>query len=199
MTEIARLRDFVRRMTRLVDSAGADEARILEEGRALIGELVRHDDWLPEAFAEPDPATYRQYLLHCDPLERLSVVSFVWGPGQATPIHDHTVWGLIGVLRGEETAQRFIPEDGRLVAGEETRLRAGEVDAVSPGIGDVHRVFNRSDRVAVSIHAYGANIGAVRRHLFDPETGEARDFVSGYSSAVAPNLWDRAAEMQGGT
>ncbi len=32
--------------------------------------------------------------------ERFCVVSFVWGPDQATPIHNHTVWGLVGVLRG---------------------------------------------------------------------------------------------------
>ena len=59
------------------------------------------DAWLPEAYAEAGPR-YRQYLLHCDPLERFCVVSFVWGPGQKTPIHNHTVWGLVGMLRGEE-------------------------------------------------------------------------------------------------
>ncbi len=64
--------------------------------------MIRHDDWLPAAYAAPDPARYRQYLLHCDSAERFSIVSFVWGPGQLTPIHDHTVWGLVGVLRGAE-------------------------------------------------------------------------------------------------
>ena len=64
---------------------------------------MSHDDWLPEEFAAPSPESYRQYLLHCDPLERFSVVSFVWMPGHRTPIHDHTVWGLVGVMRGEET------------------------------------------------------------------------------------------------
>ena len=41
--------------------------------------------------AQPHPQYYQQHLLHCDPLERFSVVSFVWGPGQKTPVHDHTV------------------------------------------------------------------------------------------------------------
>jgi predicted metal-dependent enzyme (double-stranded beta helix superfamily) len=31
----------------------------------------------------------------------------VWGPGQTTPIHDHRVWGLIGMLRGSEYSQGF--------------------------------------------------------------------------------------------
>ena len=59
------------------------------------------------AFAEADAGRYRQYLLHCDPLERFSVVSFVWGPGQQTPVHDHTVWGMVGVLRGAEICEEF--------------------------------------------------------------------------------------------
>ncbi|MFX7506820.1 cysteine dioxygenase, partial [Acinetobacter baumannii] len=90
-----------------------------------------------------------------------------WGPGQRTPIHDHTVWGLIGMLRGSEYAQPFeIDADGTpQPQGEATRLEPGDVEAVSPTVGDIHRVHNAyDDRVSISIHVYGANIGAVRRH-----------------------------------
>lgn len=113
-------------------------------------------------------------------------MSFVWGPGQHTPVHDHTVWGLVGMLRGAERCQRYRRAgDGRLVPhGGEEILHPGEVDAVSPTIGDVH--------------VYGGNIGAVRRHVFDPQAGEAKDFVSGYSSEVVPNLWDRSAVVRAG-
>ena len=87
----------------------------------------------------------------------------MWGPGQATPVHDHTVWGLIGVLRGAEIAQahRIAHDDGTLHKdGRRKRLEAGAVDAVSPGIGDIHRVSNAfDDRASISIHVYGANIG----------------------------------------
>jgi predicted metal-dependent enzyme (double-stranded beta helix superfamily) len=48
----------------------------------------------------------------------------------------------------------------------------------------VHRVSNAyDDRVSVSIHAYGANIGSVRRHVYDLETGAVKEFVSGYANA----------------
>ena len=40
-----------------------------------------------------------------------------------------------------------------------------------------------------------ANIGAVRRHRLD-DAGAMLDFVSGYDSAVLPNLWDRSAEVR---
>jgi predicted metal-dependent enzyme (double-stranded beta helix superfamily) len=94
MPNLARLRAFVEDFTRLVD-AGTDEQGIFAAGKPLLADLVTHDDWLPPAFAQPDPERYRQYLLYCDPLERFSVVSFVWGPGQSTPVHDHTVWGVV--------------------------------------------------------------------------------------------------------
>ena len=41
---------------------------------------------------------------------------------------------------------------------------------------------------------YGANIGAVKRHVFDAATGAAKTFVSGYSRATLPNFWDRSGE-----
>jgi len=39
--------------------------------------------------------------------------------------------------------------------------------------------------------ANGANIGAVRRHVFDMD-GNSKDFISGYSNLAVPNLWDRS-------
>ena len=191
MKNIARFRSFIRDMTRLVERHGADEARMLDEGERLLRQLVAHDDWLPEEFAAPSPEGYRQYLLHCDPLERFSVVSFVWMPGQKTPIHDHTVWGLVGVMRGEELCEEYSPQAKPLARHP---VQPGDVDRVSPRIGDVHVVSNAGAQTAVSIHVYGANIGAVRRHVFDPQSGAAREFVSGYSNATIPNLWDRSRE-----
>ncbi len=189
---VAPLRDFVVAMTRLLERE-TSEARILEAGRPLLAALVRDGSWLPDEFTQPHPEHYQQYLLHADPLERFSVVSFVWGPGQRTPVHDHTVWGLIGMLRGAEIGTRWGSVDGKFGAlGAPARLEPGDVDAVSPTIGDVHQVANAyDDRTSISIHVYGANIGAVARHVFDT-AGAARDFVSGYSSTRVPNLWDRS-------
>jgi predicted metal-dependent enzyme (double-stranded beta helix superfamily) len=189
-----RFRRFLCDLTELCE-AGADEPEILDRGGASLRDLVAADDWLPAEFAAPDAASYRQYLLYCDPLERFSVVSFVWGPGQHTPVHDHTVWGLIGMLRGAEISRNYACDGaGRLMPAGEERLVPGTVTAVSPRIGDIHRVENAlTDRPSISIHAYGANIGAVARHVFLPGSGETRPFVSGYANRMLPNLWDRSA------
>ncbi|WP_310735030.1 cysteine dioxygenase family protein [Azohydromonas aeria] len=189
------LRAFVAALTREFEHE-ADEASRLAAVRPYLARLVARDDWLPDEMAQPHPQHYRQYLLHADPLERFSVVSFVWGPGQRTPVHDHTVWGLIGMLRGEEIAQDFAPDAaGRLVPhGAPKRLRPGDVAAVSPTLGDVHQVSNAfGDRTSISIHVYGANIGAVRRHAWT-EDGQVKPFVSGYSNPWVVNLWDRSKE-----
>jgi len=195
-----RLRDFVKDFTRLIDRADDDEAIIRGEGSALLKALVSEDDWLPASCAKPASDGYRQYLLWCDPFERFSVVSFVWGPGQTTPVHDHTVWGLIGMLRGGERGETFARgADGSLTMTAKERLNPGDVAAVSPTIGDIHRVSNaQADEVSISIHVYGANIGAVARHVFDETTGEQKDFVSGYSNSAVPNLFDRSEAVRSG-
>jgi predicted metal-dependent enzyme (double-stranded beta helix superfamily) len=195
VSDIARLRNFIQLFTRLIDESVNDEERILNKGKAFLSELINHDDWLPEQFAAPDPERYQQYLLYCDPMERFSVVSFVWGPGQKTPVHDHTVWGMVGVMRGSELCEEFDTDadSGHLVAGGSHQITPGEIDLVSPRIGDIHRVSNAlPDRPSVSIHVYGANIGAVSRHVYELPSGNKSKFVSGYSSTVVPNLWDRS-------
>jgi len=199
MNNPERFRHFVAEFTRLIEQCGGDEKTMLDDGAKLLGELIGHDDWLPESCAQPHPQYYQQYLLYCDPLERFSVVSFVWGPGQKTPVHDHMVWGMVGMMRGAELCRRFTPAGAGkpMSASESERLLPGAVDRVSPTFGDIHEVANaHDDRVSISIHVYGANIGAVKRHVFDPATGTEKPFVSGYSSTQMPNFWDRSAEVR---
>ena len=180
----AALKQFVSDVDTLLETE-SDESSLLPAVGESMRRLVAKDDWLDPAYARPHPRYYQQYLLYLDADGRFSVVSFVWGPGQRTPIHDHTVWGVIGMLRGAEMTRKYeIAPDGRPeAAGDEVELAPGAVEFVSPSIGDVHEVRNAlDDQVSISIHAYGANIGAVRRHVFPAAGGAPREFVSGYSS-----------------
>lgn len=187
----APLREFVVALSHLLDKH-PDEPEILEQGGALLARLVSRDNWLPAEYAQPSDRHYQQYLLHADSEERFSVVSFVWGPGQQTPIHDHTVWGLIGMLRGGEYSQPYrldihgVPVEN----GPAIELAPGQVEVVSPTVGDIHRVSNtHADKVSISIHVYGANIGAVHRSVY-ADNGTRKPFISGYSNAHLPNIWD---------
>lgn len=178
------LRTFVHGATQILLTEASEELFLPRVGE-LMRALVSHDNWLDPACAQNHPSFYQQYLLYADPSDRLSVVSFVWGPGQSTPIHDHTVWGVIGMLRGSEYAQQYeVGVGGRPnPVGHELRLMPGDVEYVSPHLGDVHQVRNAySDRVSISIHAYGGNIGKIKRHVFAADTGNVKEFISGYAT-----------------
>ncbi|MGI4839236.1 MAG: cysteine dioxygenase [Janthinobacterium lividum] len=191
-----RLRTFIGALAELIDRNPSQE-QLLQQGGELLGRLVSVDDWLPNAFAVPDPQRYQQFLLHADSRQRFSVVSFVWGPGQTTPIHDHRVWGLIGMLRGGEYSQGYArAADGRLhVEGPAVHLQPGDVEHLAPDSNDIHQVTNAfADQVSVSIHVYGANIGAVRRAVYQPD-GSEKLFISGYTNTVLPNIWDLSKDL----
>ncbi|HWL29599.1 MAG TPA: cysteine dioxygenase [Burkholderiaceae bacterium] len=165
----------------------SDEGGVLTKVKSAMAALVARDDWLPDEFAQPHPVHYQQYLLYLDPQDRYSVVSFVWGPGQFTPIHDHTIWGVIGMLRGSERSEGFrLVEGGIESTGAPDLLMPSDVAAVSPRIGDIHRVSNAlNDRTSISIHAYGGNIGSRVRHVFDEKTGAPKLFRSGYANRTS--------------
>ena len=156
----------------------------MADAAAALQNLIAEDDWLPAPYRVPRGDRYCQYLLArtCDP--EMSVVSFVWGPGQSTPIHNHGVWGLVGVLQGVECEQRYsLVGDTLKKFGEEKLLEAGSVSRIVPD-KDIHRVRNGlSDGVSISIHVYGADIGTLERTAYD-EQGTQRLFVSGYEEVI---------------
>ncbi|MDO9435714.1 cysteine dioxygenase [Hydrogenophaga sp.] len=171
---------FVRDMSALVHKARGDERLILTHGRERLAELVAKDDWLPAEFAQANDGHFMQYVLHADHSLPLTILSAVWGPGQSATPHNHTVWGLIGQLRGAEMSRDFDPpqEGQALKLRSESVLRSGQTAVVSPSVGDVHEVRNVADGVSVSIHVYGADLPAIehRRRRFDAATGVARPF-----------------------
>jgi 3-mercaptopropionate dioxygenase len=64
------------------------------------------------------------------------VVSFVSSPGQSTPLLDHTVQGLIGMLRGVEISSNYRGFTGALFLDTVHRHEPGVVGAVSSRVGD---------------------------------------------------------------
>src|SRR5260370_1086014 len=74
----------------------------------LIRCLMTEPDWLKAEFRRPIRSkAYAQYLLYRPADLAFSVVSFVWNPGQGSPIHDHCTRGVIGQYSGDEERSRF--------------------------------------------------------------------------------------------
>lgn len=182
ISHLAPFVEFIGSASSLIDSYADREYELLPPLGAALGRLISSDTWLPAEFAIPDERHYRQYLLYADRMGRFSVVNFVWGPGQRTPVHNHCVWGMVGVLRGAEISTPYERSaNGALNAGKPEFLTPGRVVSVSPRTGDIHSVANGyADRVSMSVHIYGGDIGSMRRSVFDVATGDEKHFVSGY-------------------
>ena len=125
----------------------------------LRGNLPPVTDLLTAAEREGDLAGYQCHVLHVEPDGSFSVTAMVWRPAQVTPIHDHVTWCVFGVLQGVEYEELFmLAADGsHLVDVGRSEGRPGEVSGLAPP-GDIHRVRNIVDGVAVSLHVYGADI-----------------------------------------
>ena len=183
------LSGFVSELDRLLATKQPD---YLYRAAAALKRLVAEPNWLPAPYRHGQATQYQQYLLYRDPLSRFSIVSFVWGPGQRSPIHDHQVWGLVGVLEGAEYSQSYAAPaesaDPVTERGGEKRLEPGDVEILSPALGDIHRVRNAyDDRESVSIHVYGGDIGTVSRWTYAADLPAAmrKPFLSGYSNDAA--------------
>lgn len=149
----------------------------------LVRSLVAEHGWLQEKYRRPISfKPYAQYLLYRPPDHTFSVVSFVWNPGQGSPIHDHCTWGVIGQYEGEEEESRFRFVDNRLERVGVVLARPGDVSHVYPPSREIHQIVNRSATPSISIHLYGGDIGSQRRHSFDPDTAMMREFISGYDA-----------------
>jgi len=114
---------------------------------------------LPAPLRRGDPSGYQSYLLYAEPDGTFSISAMVWLPGQQTMIHDHVAWCVTGVLQGREYEEVFALADrGRALRLAARNVNpAGSVSGFAPP-GDIHRVRNTGDTVAISMHVYGADI-----------------------------------------
>ena len=127
--------------------------------RRLRSNLPDPADLLPPDLRRGDPACYQSHLLYAEPDGSFSIAAMVWLPGQETVIHDHVAWCVTGVLQGREYEEIFaLADGGRALALAARNVHpAGSVSGFAPP-GDIHRVRNTGDTVAVSMHIYGADI-----------------------------------------
>jgi len=146
-----------------------------QQTAVLVADQLRRHLPGPEILTEQeragDPDGYRCHVVHAEPDGSFSVTVMVWRPGQVTPIHDHVTWCVFGVLQGVEYEELYaVGEDGSYLreVGRSQNV-TGEVSGFAPP-GDIHRVRNCGDDVAISVHVYGADItrlGSSVRRTYD--------------------------------
>ena len=178
------VRGFVADVRATIAATGSPE-KACEAIRPLFADLLADGGWLPEEFQEPAPESgmgggIGQWLLHHASDGSLSLFSLVVPSGAQTPIHDHLAWGLVGLYRGEQDEEIFAARNGSIELVERRSLRPGDFYVLIPPRDDIHRVRTTSAETSVSIHLLTNDTGCVWRHAFDPESGDARPFRSGY-------------------
>jgi 3-mercaptopropionate dioxygenase len=167
-----------------------DEHEITKRIAKLLSDLLAGGYRLPPEVIRPSPERHMTYPLYIAPDDSWSMASVVWNAGQRTPVHSHETWGVVGIYSGIEHETRYLkPKVPTAVvaltpAGEQ-RFEPGQVTVCCTTDDDVHSVAAVGNGPTVGIHVYGGNIGTIRRRSYDPATGEARWFVSGWDSPSA--------------
>jgi predicted metal-dependent enzyme (double-stranded beta helix superfamily) len=188
----------LRRLIRSLDTlvlANDDPHVIAGRAGMLLGPALADPGLLEPRHREPADDHYRQHLVHVHPRGRYSIVALVWKPGQATPIHDHRCWCVVGVWRGleRETTYTLYGEGDApyLVPDGSAASVPGDVSVLVPPEEDIHRVENAGTDIAISVHVYGDDIsvlGSSINHTFPEDLVRARPT----SRDAAPLSW-RAA------
>lgn len=179
---VARLRPIVARGM----PADATSAAVADELRGG----VPSPELLSPAQRRGLPDRYQQHVLHVADDGSFSIVALVWRPGQDTPVHDHVSWCVVAVLAGVEHEIVYEPRaDGRgLEPVARTVNTAGTVCGFAPP-GDVHRVRNGGEEVAISLHIYGADIGELGtsiRRCYDVPVEGAWDTADSFDDIRDP-------------
>ena len=150
---------------------------IIREVSAATKQLCASDRWLEERHRIGSPDRYVRHLLHRDPQNRFVVLALVWQPGQMTPIHDHSCWGVMGLIHNslEEICYERLDDGKRadfaeLEQSRGTDVGQGGVAYLLPPFEEIHRIGNTSDKPTISLHVYGRDLDEV--NVFDPVSGK---------------------------
>jgi 3-mercaptopropionate dioxygenase len=189
------VRSFVADVRSTIARAASPEAACAAI-RPRFAELLADPDWLPEQYQTAAPESgmgggIGQWLLYRAEDASLSLFSLVVPPGSETPIHDHLAWGLVGLYRGAQDEEIYAVRNGTLERVEQRSLGRGDFYVLIPPRDDIHRVRTTSVETSVSIHLLTNDTGCVWRHAYDPGSGEARPFRSGYVNVACEDAAER--------
>jgi 3-mercaptopropionate dioxygenase len=180
------LDQFIADMTELV-GAHPEQADLFDRAAGYLERLIANPRAIAEEFRRPigsgKRANHGSYALYRG--DGLFVSSVVWGPGDRVGPHDHQTWGLIGVMDNaiQETRYRRVDDRARsdyavLEVDRTMLVKPGDVSLLVPGVDEIHRMDNDSDRATVEIHVYGLDLVALPRHRYDLATNRVVPFAS---------------------
>jgi len=181
------LLDICNRWSESVEGISGDAARMEFFQNALADFLRKQsvfEELLKKIIAGSPYPDLRQaqmiddeILLYLNPKRLFSLRMFLYGPGDYTPIHDHSSWGVSGAAVGELGVIRYVREDDGSVEGFAQLLQAapvylqpGEIELTHPLNEGIHQTGNPVDGITIMISVYGSPIRRTYINRFDYKT-----------------------------
>lgn len=132
------------------------------------------------------PTMFDNELLLCADANRLfSLRLFLWDPGDYTPVHDHSSWGVIGPVSGKLEVVNYRREDSgsqaaqaHLVEAERLLLQPGETAFTLPLNDGIHMIGNPTSEAMLSLSLYGNPLPRGYINGFDPATGRVYQILA---------------------
>src|SRR3954468_635 len=141
---------------------------------------------LPERFHRVRAEGYARRLLHRNDDLGYTAVVMTWGPGQRTPLHDHSgIWCVEGVVSGQMDVTQYdlVEEAGaayRFEAKGCVHAAVGSAGCLIPPF-EYHILAHALDEPSITLHVYGGEMTTC--HVFEPVAGGGyvrRDRALGY-------------------
>jgi predicted metal-dependent enzyme (double-stranded beta helix superfamily) len=115
-----------------------------------------------------------EILLYLNPRRLFSLRMFLYGPGDFTPIHDHSAWGVSGAVVGELGVIRYVRQDDGSVEGHAqlrqaapVYLQPGDIELTRPLNEGIHRTGNPLDGTTIMVSVYGSPVRRLYINRFD--------------------------------
>jgi predicted metal-dependent enzyme (double-stranded beta helix superfamily) len=150
--------------------AALDSSDPVAEVQALVTQAVANPDALRDALptttGEPSRVLHRA--------DDLTVLQVTLPPGLKSPVHNHTIWAVIGIYEGRED-NRFFTDEAQLEQCGERSLGVGDVAVLDETA--IHAIANPLDAATLGLHVYGGDLLDAPRDVWDPDTGRREPFT----------------------
>lgn len=124
----------------------------------------------------------------------LTVLRILWPGGVRTSPHDHRMWAVIGVYRGEELNRFYERTPNGLKECGDRAVGPGEVLVLDRAT--IHSVENPHRELTAALHVYGGDILGIDRSAWGPDGREVpfSQDLSAYRGSMFQPMRDLAQE-----
>ena len=138
----------------------------------ILNDIVRGKQW-------PDvrKATLfeNEFILYINNKRLFSARLYIFDPGEYTPVHDHSSWGVYGCVSERIEVVKYRRQDdesrpgyARLQETDRVILHPGDTSVVGPLNAGIHQAGNPGSGTCVMMSVYGTPLRRIYVNQYDP-------------------------------